>query len=194
MEVLNLDLLESGSMQGLTSKAGGFLLEACLVCLAHNGHSSGIAMQVDEARDTIHFRLDWSGSVGEQETRTHADMQDATEWGACGVACLLICKLTGLVVTRRSRKGTGFDYWLGSGLEKGSATSLPFQDEARLEVSGMLSEERMSEINSRLREKTKQIKGGKRTDLTGYAVVLEFSRPLAKVKRLEGTDKSQRTA
>lgn len=188
MEELNLDLLESGEMPGLSGKAGAFLLEACLVCLAHNGHSSGKTMQIDQDEQSTEFRLVWTELIDEQVRRTHADMQDATEWGASGVACILVCRLTGLVVTRRSRKGTGFDYWLGKETSTVAAQSLPFQDEARLEVTGMLNEEKESEIDRRLRGKTRQVKDGKRSDLPGFATVIEFGRPLAKVEHIEAIE------
>lgn len=194
MEVLSLDSLESGDMPGLSGKTGGYLMEACLVCLAHNGHSSGKTLKVDEDENTRDFRPIWTRSVGDQEKRAHADMQDATEWGACGIACILVCRLTGLVVTRRSRKGTGFDYWLGNYSKHGTGSPQMFQDEARLEVSGILREEKMSAIDRRVREKTLQVNEGKRTDLPAFVVVVEFGRPLAKVTKLEGSDASQRIA
>jgi hypothetical protein len=37
-------------------------------------------------------------------------------------------------VVERSRRGTGFDYWLG---KKGDNNQLPFQNAVRLEVSGI---------------------------------------------------------
>jgi hypothetical protein len=47
---------------------------------------------------------------------------------------MLIRQLTQFTVIERSRKGTGFDYWLGSEDEAGE---LPFQNKVRLEVSGI---------------------------------------------------------
>ena len=63
-------------------------------------------------------------------------MQEATEWGACGVAILVVNQVTGKVVIERSKKGTGFDYWLG---DNDDGDSLPFANSARLEVSGILT-------------------------------------------------------
>ena len=64
--------------------------------------------------------------------RTHNDLQDATEAGACGLAILLVQLFVGYTVVERSVKGTGFDYWLGS------ENDALFQNKARLEASGIL--------------------------------------------------------
>lgn len=69
-----------------------------------------------------------------------------------------------------------------------------FQDEARLEVSGILKEDKLSVISRREREKIQQITEGIRSDLPAYVVVVEFGRPLAKVKFLEGPDGSKQSA
>ncbi|MFN6464941.1 MAG: hypothetical protein RMZ41_024410 [Nostoc sp. DedVER02] len=47
---------------------------------------------------------------------------------------MLIRQLTEFTVIERSRKGTGFDYWLGSEEETGE---LPFQNKVRLQVPGI---------------------------------------------------------
>ena len=50
---------------------------------------------------------------------------------AVGVAILLAKSELGYSVMERSRKGTGFDYWIGD------ETELPFDRKARLEISGI---------------------------------------------------------
>jgi hypothetical protein len=52
--------------------------------------------------------------VTEQLRLCYNDPEEATEFGACGVAILVLLELTGLRVVERSRKDTGFDYWLGT--------------------------------------------------------------------------------
>ena len=193
MEELNLDWLESGEMPGLSKRAGGNLLEASQICLGHNGHKSGIKLEVN-GDHSFRYRVVWKGSIGDQEKRTFNDMQEATELGACGVACLLVYNRTRLVITRRSRKGTGFDYWLGRRVGDSSVRPQMFQDEAKLEVSGILQDDRLSRIVRRVKEKSQQVKGGSHQELPAYVVVVEFGRPLAKVVRLEGPDENQRTA
>ena len=76
----------------------------------------------------------------------------------------------------RSRKGTGFDYWLG----KKELDNTLLQDKARLEVSG-IRKGNESLIDSRIKLKMKQTE---RSDngLRAVIIVVEFSNPLAKVR------------
>lgn len=62
------------------------------------------------------------------------DQEYTTEQAAYGIALLLLSKLTEFTVVERSRKGTGFDYWLGKPTD---SSDLPFQKSMRLEVSGI---------------------------------------------------------
>lgn len=170
-----LDLRKFGEGPGLpalTVAAGRFLAEAAAVCLESQGHVPGVTLAA-RAPDPVAFTLQWP-EVSDQTRRTFNDMQDATEFGACGIAILLVLALTGFTVVERSRKGTGFDYWLGH------PTGLPFQNKARLEVSGILRGTE-GQIAARMREKLKQTEASDETLLPAYAVVVEFSRPRAEV-------------
>jgi hypothetical protein len=91
------------------------------------------------------------------------------------MAFLLILQLTDLTVIERSRKGTGFDYWLGT---QGSTTTLPFERMARLEVSGIRKGNR-SQINARVKQKTEQTRPSDARGLPAYIIVIEFSRPIS---------------
>jgi hypothetical protein len=104
-----------------------------------------------------------------------ADPGETTEQGAYGIALLLVRALTGLTVVERSRKGTGFDWWLGP-------DDRLFQAKARLEVSG-IREGDLRTIRSRVRVKVKQTE---RSDVSGFpafVVVVEFGTPRARVVR-----------
>ena len=82
---------------------------------------------------------------------------------------------TELTVIERSRKGTRFDYLLGTKDSPG-----PYlQKKACLEVSG-IRQGTDANIDSRVKEKLNQIR---RSDimLPGYVVVVEFGAPKAKV-------------
>jgi hypothetical protein len=109
--------------------------------------------------------------------RAYNDLQRTTELGACGVAILLVRQVTGLTVVRASKKGTGFDYWLG---RPTSEERLPFQESARLEVSGILSGTE-SQFSSRVKKKRRQTEVSDSTRLPAYAVVVEFGQPQAEV-------------
>ena len=105
----------------------------------------------------------------------YADPQFATEFGAYGIAVLLIERLTDLTVFERSRKGPGFDYWLAP---KGSSQPL-FQDKSRLEVSGILSGDEV-DLKRRMRQKLVQLERGG-VALPGYGVVVHFAAPESRV-------------
>jgi hypothetical protein len=74
----------------------------------------------------------------------------------------------------RSRRGTGFDYWLG---EPSSSSERPFQKAARLEVSG-IRKGNAQQVRTRVTLKMAQVKP---TDAlaAAYVAVIEFSQPLA---------------
>ena len=147
------------------------MAEAGGVCLELQGHTPGASLQVTGDIHTSHG-LRWP-TITDQSHRTWSDLQEATEEGAAGIAILLAKQETGYSVSRRSRKGTGVDYWLG-----GEPDVL--RDSARLEVSGILrGDER--EINARAREKMQQASRSDNSGLPVYVGVVEFSTPAARL-------------
>jgi len=175
---LNLGDLASGIAPGLSSHVGGGLAEAAAVCLEHNKHNVGVILKV-EGNFTKMISLTWIPTT-KQIQRTHADLQDATEDGACGVAIILARRLLGKCVVRKSYKGKnrdhGFDYWLG---DPGSENNIPFEGDTRLEVSGILDGS-TQQLQARLREKIAQVQLGKSV-IPGIAIVVMFNRPIAKI-------------
>jgi hypothetical protein len=167
---LLLDKLEQGT-PGITQAWGALLAEASSVCLECHKHPRGIELKVYGSESTV-FRVFWSNDVTEQVLSAWDDDQDYTEFGACGIAVLLILELTEFTVIRRARKGTGVDYWLGF-----RDTEKPFQNAARLEVSGILKGDN-STIRSRVNQKKRQTEPTDGT-LPAYVVVVEFSKPLS---------------
>lgn len=160
-------------MPGLTTASGQMLAEAAAVCLEDRKHPSGVRLpRTGLMRGDLH--VEWQ-PVDEQNRRCYADMQEATERGACGVAILVVREATGMVVIERSKKGTGFDYWLGEKDYEG----LPFNG-MRLEVSGILAGTK-TQIDSRVKQKKSQMEP---TDhlATGFVAVVEFGTPIACVE------------
>jgi hypothetical protein len=133
----------------------------------------GVILEV-EGEFSTRFQLDWQ-LVTEQARRCWNDEEYTTEQAAYSIAFLLILQLTNLTVIERSRKGTGFDYWLGS---QDSNLMLPFQRMARLEVSGIRKGSR-SQINARVKQKTEQTRASDAEGLPAYIIVVEFSRPIS---------------
>lgn len=175
---IDLRELALGIAPGLSAHAGGSLAEAAAVCLEHNKHVVGVKLEI-AGNFTDNIPLNWEPTT-EQIRQTHADLQDATEDGACGVAIVLAKRLLGKDVLRKSYKGKnrdyGFDYWLG---DPGTENNIPFAGDTRLEVSGILNGT-TQQLQSRLREKIAQVQRSGNV-FPGIAIVVMFSRPIAKI-------------
>jgi hypothetical protein len=159
------------------------LAEAGAVCLVYNGHheSAWLLAEGHLGEDTFQvvFRLTWP-TVTERMQLCHNDLTEATEYGACGLAMLVVREMTGLTVIERALKGTGIDYWLG----EGESDTYVFERMARLEVSGILFGDG-SAIGARIQQKLSQTRRSMDSGLPVYVVVVEFSHPTARVIRWE---------
>lgn len=168
---LALGDLRIGLSPGLSPEYGAFLAQAGAVCFDTHGHVWGVQMTVDGAFNEA-FAVDWP-VVDDAQRLSWKDFDEAVEYGAYGIALLVLRDLEGFTVLEKAIKGGGFDYWVGT------HDALPFQRKSRLEVSGILKGDD-SDIRSRVRTKVAQ------TELSdGYCpahvVVVEFSRPLSRV-------------
>ena len=168
------DLCGEPGLPGLTAVAGRYLAESAAVCLASRGHQPGTTLRVEGIIE-LDLELVWS-HVTPQMERAYDDLQEATEAGACALAILLIRESLGLTVIRRSRKGSGVDYWLGPGGPGDVQGSLAFQQVARLEVSGIL-QGTPSQTAARLKQKQAQTRRSHETCIPAYVVVVEFGGP-----------------
>jgi hypothetical protein len=171
-DILDLALLERG-LPGVSSTWGGFLAEASAVCLEHHDHPRGVQLRVRGLFKTS-IPVHWSTTVTEQVLASWGDEQELVEYGACGVAILVILKFAAHKVIRRARKGTHVDYWLAD-----ANSTLPFQEAARLEISGILDGSDAN-VARRVREKTNQVNQTV-SALSAYVVVVEFSTPQSHV-------------
>jgi len=172
--VPTLDLRElQHGMVGLSPEVGAEMAQAAAVCLEDQEHEPGTTVLTVRGDLAARYALDWT-PVTEQMSRTWRDHAVATEQGAYAVAISVMRAAKGLAVTERSRRGTGFDFWLGL------HDSLFVQNAARLEVSGIRRGDNAA-VRRRLREKAGQLQQRTRVP-KGYAVVVEFSRPLAHVE------------
>ena len=168
---IDLEKLADG-LPAITPSLGASLAEAGAICFAGQGHTVGVELKVDgEYIET--FKVYWP-IITEQMRRCWNDEEVTTEHGAYAVAFLLIRSLTEFTVIERSRKGIGFDYWLGY-----EDDEIPFQNRARLEISGIRKgNDRV--VKARIKQKINQAKrsGGL---LRVFIIVVEFGRPLSYV-------------
>jgi hypothetical protein len=172
-ETLNLSDLKRHhpGRPGWSTTFGTTCAEAAAVCLDQQRHPSPITLQV-AASQPSEWAITWE-SIDDTIRRFNADQEVATEYGAYGIAALVVPKLTGLTIIERSVKGKnfGFDFWLG-------AIDHPeglFQRKARLEVSG-IRQGTKSDVQSRVNIKLKQISPSDPI-APGYVCIVEFSSP-----------------
>ena len=171
--MLDLNDLGNGIFPGISAARGGSLAEAGAVCLESQKHGKGVGFSV-RGHSNGNYRLTWP-SITLQSLDSWNDPEEATEQAAVGIAALLAKKEIGFAVLQRSRKGTGFDYWIGND------ESLPFQFKARLEISG-IRQGNDTAVRARVKQKLNQT-GRSAGKFPAYVIVVEFGRPLAEVRK-----------
>jgi len=175
VHTFSFDSLKNGGL-GISSAYGSFLAEAASYCLRLRKHPNPVRLLLTgnyPSSGTFH----WDSAAG-RFTRTYADLQEGTEYGACAIAIVVAVQLTGIAHVERSAKGTGIDYWLGQGNEEIGI----FQRAARLEVSGIF-EGSQSKISARLKKKLSQTTRSDRTLLPAYIAIVEFGSPETRLVR-----------
>ena len=172
--MLDLNNLGKGDIPRIPSDVGAFLAKAGSVCLESQGHTQGVKLTVRGYYNKS-YALAWP-PVTEQSRWFWNDPEYATEHGAVGVAVLIAKEEIGYEIIRQSRKGTGFDYWMGTASDEG------FVNKAGLEISG-IREGDDSIIKARVKQKLQQTDQSDHTQLEIYVIVVEFGRPLAEVQK-----------
>ena len=154
---------------------GATCADAAAVCLEEQSHPVKITLQID-GMQTLTVELQ-RNMVDDTVRRFNADLEIATEYGAYGIAALLMPHLTQLTVIERSIKGRGFgfDFWLGSI----DYPQTVFQRKARLEVSG-IRQGSQSILRSRVNMKLEQISPSDAL-CPGYVCVVEFGTPRTRI-------------
>lgn len=154
---------------------GATCADAAAVCLDEQGHPTPISIRSDGIQ-SCEIELQWD-EIDDTIRRFNADQEVATEYGAYGIAALIMPHLTNLTIIERSVKGKGFgfDFWLGS-IEE---TDTLFQRKARLEVSG-IRQGSETLMRSRVKMKLKQISPSD-TVAPGYVAVVEFDTPTVRI-------------
>jgi hypothetical protein len=165
-------------MPGLTADQGGVMAQASSVCLDDQGHEISSSLVVEDilgifTSPLILRRL----PVTEHLKSAYAFESRATDHGACGIALLLILRFTDLKVFEESRGDSGYDYWLGRDPDHA------FRGGVALEVSG-IRHGGASQVNARVKEKRDRLSKYQDDAGPGYIIVVEFSRPLARIEHL----------
>jgi hypothetical protein len=172
-KALSLESLYN-TIQVIPFDAAGFYELCCLVCLDSQSHKSGVTLRAIYTEKWNYFTVSWNRSITEKDKISFADMVSTTEFAACALALLLVQELTNFKVIRQAVRGTTIDYYLGL---TNANNDLLFNNVARLEVSGILKENKSNTVDGRLREKAKRLKPG----LPAIIAVVEFSKPWSKM-------------
>jgi hypothetical protein len=158
----------------ISSECGSVLVQSAVLCLEGQGHHRGVLLTVQGSFSTA-FQLQWAMDVTDAMRRYWNDPDETVEQGAYALALLMLRSLASLTVLERSRKGTGFDWWL-------SSQDNLFQAAARLEVSGIMQGS-ARRVNGRLKERIAQTERSDPSGLTAYVAVVEFGGAAVKVVR-----------
>lgn len=176
MKTKNIELLD-------TTDFGSYILpnmylyyaEAAAICFEENNFKGTVSLKIEqEEKEVAVFHFTWT-NVNQQVKDMHNDLIYETEYGAYCIAFLLIHHLTDYKVIRRSKRRTGFDYWLGK-----KEADYPFTDAARLEVSGILKG-KSTDITQRIKAKKEQVKQSDISQIPAYIIVTEFGQPISKI-------------
>ena len=177
--ILRMESILQQNHPGISPIAAKMLIETATLCLTESNHDSkGTALEV---RGYFQTRTNLGWRAPHRQAAASWDRDEATEYGATGIAVLLVDHLTGERIIQRSRKGPdpGFDYWLGEGRDG-------FKNATRLEVSG-IRQGSESQIRSRLSEKLRRMKESGGAHPAGYVFVTEFSRPVLETANERGS-------
>ena len=177
-----IDLAQlSEGLPGLTAPLIEAHCEAILICFEEHYHQSGVQCDLNDLNEKLsNLEFVWVETITEKTRRAWRNRITATEWGAAGIAFLVVLAFSEYTVIEQAVIGTGFDYWLGY---EEDADKFDFQPKARLEVSGILSEQNTSKIKQRVKAKMKQTKQSDALKLPAYIVVVEFSHPVVYMVR-----------
>ena len=173
MEILDLERIRDG-FPGITATAGGYLLEAAVLCLNRRHHSNGVALKITGSFEK-EVALKWDLRIDSQLDRTWKDQNVATEHGALCLAALLVPFLTEYVVFSQASPGEGVDYYLIKKSRANSEIDI-FHYDAKLEVSGLF-QGTVSDVNRRFILKIIQTDKSPGENCPVFICIVEFGTP-----------------
>jgi hypothetical protein len=170
MRQLDIDQIRTAGL--INTNILGTWADACIILLEQREHIPGVNMEVSGYLKEA-CQLTW-GSVTNR--LGYEDNQNLAEWGAYGMALLLVYSMTDYTFISRSIKGTGIDIWLGK-----STTDDEFNffasDEpvARLECKGTRNK---NSVGKHLKQGLSQSSKSDTTGLPLLVISVDFETPL----------------
>jgi hypothetical protein len=166
---------------GVTAGLSAAFDEAARVCLGRH-HSSPQQMRLkDDSSDQLGTVVEWARADPRTENGW-ANKDDATQYGAYGLALAAIELTRGMVAVRRAETRTGSDYYLGFP----GVVADDLEASLRIEVSGIDSGNETA-IRGRLRQKLEQAAKGK-SNLPAIATVVGFATLIVATADLKRND------
>lgn len=169
---LDLMKLDEGLPGAIEPRYSAYCGSAAAFCLAAHGHKTGCLLMVFGLEEAL-LPVVWKEPHPDSAT-TWLNRNQAVEFGAIGIAFLLVEALTGYHVVSSSWIGTGCDYLLGTELSPGQLFP---ERRLRLEVSGIWAGTE-ADIRERIRKKRAQTSRGE-SEIPAIVVVVEFGDPVA---------------
>lgn len=166
----------SERIPAIPEEAVGFYKQNCMVCFYQNGHKSGVSLTVSYNSYNLVFEICWMGDITEQLLRAYREPTRSTDFAACAIALILVRELTEFTAIQQSCIGTTIDYYL---IPQRQESDLIFNHAARLEVSGILTENEDNTVEDRIKQKIRRLKP--EGDLPDLIAVVEFSKPWSRM-------------
>lgn len=177
--ILKLETLSEG-IPVMPSEAVGFYKQNCMICLNYHGHVTNVSMRVNFHDKDSYINISWTGEVTSLMKRQYGDLRRATDHAACAIALLLLRETSNYIGVEQSCIGTTIDYYLAP---KNMDDTLIFNHTARLEVSGILEENKGNSVNNRINSKIRRLNLD--SDLPTIIIVVEFSKPYSRIVKYE---------
>lgn len=178
-ESLILEDLDS-ILPAITPVGSAYFQENCVVCFDHQGHASGVTLDLKANGSEIPVQIYWARLVTDQMRTAYADQNQRVGIGACAVGLLIVSNFTEYDAVTPSATGNGIDYHL---VKRTSKSDLIFNESAMLEVSGIQASNSSNSVESRINEKRRRLRRirGSSTSITPdpptLICVVDFGRP-----------------
>jgi hypothetical protein len=179
---LTLEALTSG-IPTLTKDKAAMLKESCVWCLTKCNHQNGVKIAFDVCDDSGHYNIKWNKDVDMDGILRAYNSDDAIEFGAEAIALLLIKEKTQYTAIERAAKPSGIDYWLGYK----TSNSLFSKRDARLEITGILTERGSNTIKTRINMKLERPMISENV-FPVFISVIEFGQPKAVTVKKDGNN------
>lgn len=179
---LTLEALTSG-IPTLTKYKAAMLKESCVWCLTKCNHQNGVQIAFDICDDSGRYNIKWNDDVDMDGILRAYNDDDAIEFGAEAIALLLIKEKTPYTAIERAVKPSGIDYWLGYK----NSISLFSKADARLEITGILTERGSNTVKSRINKKLERPMISENV-FPVFISVIEFGQPKAVTVRRDGNN------